>query len=142
MFQRVKLLVLLPLILLLGGCPKDPYRAAIQGSDDVSQSIHAAIKITASYYSVGTFNDKQKATAAKYFTIVTDCNMTFRKAVVDVHNAGQTGVQAFLPIADGFVVCVKNSAPVVADPKVENVLKAVDTTINGISLAVQGAKGK
>lgn len=136
-----QLLLLLPLILLISGCPKDPYRAAIQGSADVSQAVSSGIKITASYYSTGTFNDSQKATAAKYFTIVTDCNMAFRKAVVDVHNAGQTGVQAFLPIADSFVSCVKNSAPVTADQKVLNVLNATDTAIKGVEVAISSAKG-
>lgn len=137
--KRVALVLLLAVF--VAGCPKDPYRAAIQGSADVSNAVSAAIKITGSYYSGGLFNDAQKATAAKYFTIVTDCNMTFRKSVTDVHNAGQTGVSAFLPIADGFVTCVKNSAPVVDDPKVSGVLKAVDTAINGISLAISSAKG-
>lgn len=139
--RKILIAPLLLVLPLLSGCPKDPYRASIQGSSDVSQAVHSAIKITTSYYSTGTFNDAQKATAARYFTIVTDCNMTFRKSVVDVHSAGLTSVSAFLPIADGFVVCVKNSAPVVSDPKVSNVLKAVDTAINGISLAVSSAKG-
>ena len=127
--------------LFLMACTSDPYKAAIKGSSDVSQAVSSAIKITAAYYSAGTFSDAQKATAAKYFTIVTDCNLTFRKSVVDIHNAGKTGVQAFLPIADGFVSCVKNSAPVVSDQKVSNVLKAVDTAMNGISLAISNAKG-
>jgi len=139
--RRMVIPVLLLLIPLISGCPKDPYRAAIQGSADVSTAVSSGIKITASYYSSGTFNDSQKTTAAKYFTIVTDCNMTFRKAVVDVHNAGQTGAQAFLPIADSFVVCVKTSAPVTADPKVSNVLTAVDTAIHGIEVAISSAKG-
>jgi hypothetical protein len=124
------------------GCPRDPYRAAIQGSQDVSQSVSSAIKITAVYYSNGTFNDGQKATAAKYFTIVTDCNMAVRKAVTDVHNSGATGASAFLPIADSFVNCVRTSAPVSGDKTVANVLQSVDTAINGISLAVASAKGK
>lgn len=127
--------------IVLSGCPKDPYRAAIQGSADVSDAVSSGVKITAAYYAAGTFNDAQKTIAAKYFTIVTDCNMTFRKAVVDVHNAGQVGVQAFLPIADSFVMCVQTSAPVAADPPVQNVLKAVDTAIRGISVAVASAKG-
>lgn len=130
------------LAVFVAGCPKDPYRAAIQGSSDVSQAVSSAIKITSSYYSTGVFGDAQKATAAKYFTVVTDCNMSFRKAVTDVHNAGQTGVSAFLPIADSFVKCVKDSAPATSDSKLENVLKTVDTTINGISLAVSSAKAK
>lgn len=123
----------------LAGCPQDPYRAAIRGSADVSEAVSSGIKITASYYSSGTFNDSQKAAAAKYFTIVTDCNMTFRKAVVDVHNAGLTGVSAYLPIADSFVACTQNAAP--ADSKVQVALKAIDTAIRGISVAVANAKG-
>jgi hypothetical protein len=138
---RLQTLILLPLLLLLSGCPKDPYRAAMQGSSDVSQAVSSAIKITASYYSAGTFNDSQKATAAKYFTVVTDCNMTFRKAATDAHNAGLTLPAAFLPIADGFVNCVRTSAPLSNDVKVTNVLKAVDTAINGISAAIASAKG-
>lgn len=136
------LLLASPLLLAMAGCPKDPYRAAIQGSADVSQAVSSGIKVTASYYASGAFNDGQKATAAKYFTIVTDCNMTFRKAVTDVHNAGQTGVQAFLPIADSFVTCVKTSAPVTNDQKVLNVLNATDTAIKGIEVAISSAKGK
>lgn len=137
-----RFLGLLVAALLLVGCPiTDPYRAAIQGSSDVSQAVSSAIKITASYYNSGTFNDGQKATAAKYFTIVTECNTSFRNSVVNVHHSGQTGVQAFLPIADSFVSCVKNSAPVSADPKVANVFKAVDTAINGVSLAIASTKG-
>lgn len=139
--KRILVALVVPLLLLVSGCPKDPYRAAIQGSADVSQAVSSGIKITAQYYSAGTFNDGQKATAAKYFTIVTDCNFTFRHAVVDVHNSGQVGAQAYLTIADSFVTCVQNSAPVTADPKVANVLKAVDTAIRGISVAVASAKG-
>ena len=125
----------------MSGCPKDPYNASVKGSSDVSQAVSSAIKITASYYSAGTFNDGQKATAARYLTVVTDCNMTFRKNVVDVHTAGQVGIQAYLPIADGFVTCVQNSAPISSDPKVVNELKAVDSAIKGISIAISSAKG-
>lgn len=137
-----EMIFLTALVLLVAGCPRDAYRAAIQGSDDVSQAVHSAIKITGEYYSSGTFNDAQKATAAKYFTIVTDCNMSFRKAVMGAHNSGQTGAQAFLPIADSFVVCVKNAAPVATDQKLSDVLKLIDVSINGISLAISSAKGK
>lgn len=129
------------LAVLVGCTVKDPYRAAIRGSADVSEAVSSGIKITSQYYSSGTINDSQKAAAARYFTIVTDCNMTFRKTVTDVHNAGQTGVQAFLPIADGFVVCVKNSAPASTDPKVQSILSATDTAIHGVEVAIAAAKG-
>jgi hypothetical protein len=137
-----RIVFLIAFVLLVAGCPSDPYRAAIQGSDDVSQAVHSAINITATYYSNGTFNDAQKATAAKYYTIVTDCNMSFRKAVIGAHTAGQTVASAFLPIADSFVTCVKNSAPIASDQKVSDVLKVVDVSIQGISLAISNAKGK
>lgn len=125
----------------MAGCPKDPYRAAIQGSADVSQAVSSAVKITASYYSAGTINDAKKAQVASYLNLVTDCNLTFRKGITNVHNAGQTGVSAFLPVADGFVQCVAVQASVASDPKLSNILKAVDTAINGVSLAVASAKG-
>lgn len=125
----------------IAGCPKDPYRASIQGSDDVANGVSTGIKITAKYYSVGTFNDSQKAFAAKYLTVVTDCNITFRKSVTDVHNAGQVGIAAFLPIADGFVNCVNNSAPLSGEPKVQDALKIVDSAIRSISLAISNVKG-
>jgi hypothetical protein len=123
------------------GCPKDPYRAAIQGSSDVSQAVSSAVKITASYYTAGTINDAKKAQVAGVLNLVTDCNMTFRKAVTDVHNTGQTGVIAFLPVADSFVHCAQVSPQVMADPTAANILKAVDTAINGVAVAVANAKG-
>lgn len=125
----------------LAGCPKDPYRAAIQGSADVSQAVSSAVKITASYYSAGTINDSKKAAVAGYLNLVTDCNFTFRKGITDVHNAGQTGISAFLPVADGFVRCVAAQTSVTNDPQLSNILKAVDTAVNGVSLAVASAKG-
>src|SRR6266478_2356753 len=139
--SRSTTLLLLLLLLFLSGCPKDAYRASVQGSADVSQAVSSAIKITTAYYANGTINDGAKATVAKYLTIVTDCNMTFRKAVVDTHNAGQIGAGAFLPIANSFVTCAQGSAPVIGNVAVQNYLKAVETAINGIALAVQSAKG-
>lgn len=38
------LLLASPFLLAMAGCPKDPYRAAIQGSADVSQAVSAGIK--------------------------------------------------------------------------------------------------
>jgi len=125
----------------LAGCPKDPYRASIQGSSDVSQAVSSAVKITASYYSAGTINDAKKAQVAGVLDTVTNCNMTFRKAAVDAHNAGQSGVSAFLPIADSFVHCAQIAPQVKADPTAANILKAVDTAINGVEVAVASAKG-
>jgi hypothetical protein len=123
------------------GCPKDPYRASLQGSDDVSSAVHSAVKISATYYQAGTISDSQKATVANFLVTVTNCNMKFRGAAVTAHNAGQVGVSAFLPIADSFVQCAEADRSVMSDLKIYNILKAVDAGINGVSLAVASAKG-
>lgn len=133
--------LVLTLAFLSAGCPKDPYRASIQGSSDVSQAVSSALKITASYYSAGTINDAKKAQVAGVLDTVTNCNIIFRKAATDTHNAGQVGVAAFLPIADAFVHCAQISPQMKADQTAFNILKAVDTAINGVEVAVASAKG-
>lgn len=135
-------IVSLALIAMLAhGCTKDPYRAAIQGSADVSQAVSSAIKITTVYYSNGTINDSAKSTVASYLNLVTDCNMAFRKSVVSIHSSGATGKAAYLPVADVFVFCAASAPPLVNDATIQNYLKAVKTAIDGIALAVQSAKG-
>lgn len=139
--RLASLILVLTLAFLSAGCPKDPYNASVKGSADVAQAVSSAVKITASYYSTGKLNDQKKAAIAGVLNTVTDCNMIFRKAATDAHNAGQIGVAAFLPIADSFVHCAQISPQVLADPSVANILKAVDTSINGVSLVVASAKG-
>lgn len=121
------------------GCPKDPYRAALQGSDGVSNGVHEAIVTIGNLYSQGVASDSYKVAAARYLDGITDCNMIFRKTVVQTHNAGQTGAAAFLPIANAFVTCTEKQVP--PSGPADNVLKVVETAINGISLAIQNAKG-
>ena len=134
-------LAVLLVVFSMSGCPKDPYRASIQGSSDVSQAVSSAVKITANYYTAGTINDAKKAQVGAVLDTVTNCNMIFRKAATDTHNAGQVGVAAFLPIADAFVHCAQISPQMKADVTASNILKAVDTAINGVEVAVAGAKG-
>src|SRR5260370_4636391 len=121
----IPLLVTLALLSSAFGCPKDPYRASIQGSADVSQAVSSAVKITASYYSTGKLNDSKKALVANTLENVTNCNMTFRKAVVDTHNAGLVGVSACLPIADSFVQWASVTPQVMSDHSVVNILTTV-----------------
>lgn len=139
---RFKYLVLTLLLvsssLFITGCPKDPYTAALKGSDDVAAGVHQSIVTIGKLYSQGVADDAYKAAAGHYLGIVTDCNMSFRKSVVDVHNAGQVGVAAFLPIADSFVSCTQKALPP-GGPS--SALKAVDSAINGVKLAIASAKG-
>jgi hypothetical protein len=135
-------LIVFALCLAVVGCTTDPYTAAIKGSADVSQAVSSAVKITASYYTSGKLSDAKKSQIGSVLNVVTDCNTTFRKAVVDAHKAGQTGVTAFFPIANSFVVCAQMTPQIKSDPEAMNILKAVDTAVNGVSLAVSNAKGK
>ncbi len=121
------------------GCPKDPYRAAIKGSDDVSNGVHSAVVAIGKLYSQGVADDNYKAGASFYLNVITDCNMGFRKSVVDAHKSGAIGAQSYLPLADAFVSCGRRVVP----PKGpgQNYLQAVDTSINAIELAVASSKG-
>jgi hypothetical protein len=139
--KRIAILFVVAMaVLMTAGCPKDPYRASIQGSKEVSDGVAAAITITSSYYTSSAINDSQKAAIGNFLNTVTDCNIKFRASVVAAHNAGQTGISAFLPIADSFVQCAEVNRSVMSDLKVYNILKAVDTAINGVALAVASAK--
>lgn len=130
------------------GCPKDPYRAALQGSDDVASAVHAAIDITAAYYSTNKLTDAEKAMVASYLNNVTDSNMKFRHGVVTAHDSGVTGNAAYLALAQDFVNAVPTDPTAfryqsaAAQQEFSVVLGAVKAALNGISLAVQQAKSK
>lgn len=130
------------------GCPKDPYRASLAGSDDVASAVHAAINITTAYYSTNKLNDAEKAQIATYLNNVTDANMKFRHGVVTAHASGVTGPAAYLALAQDFINAVPTDPTAFryqsaeAQQEFSTVLGAVKTALNGISLAVQQAKSK
>jgi hypothetical protein len=137
----------LGLAVALSGCPKDPYRAAIQGSDDVAQAVSAAIPFIAQYYSAGKLNDQEKAQAAGYLQSVTQANQTFRHAVVAAHTSGVKGNASYVALAQAFV----NSVP--TDPRAFNykstdaqkqfntVLGAVKAALDAVVVVIQSGKG-
>jgi len=133
----------------LSGCPHDPYRASLLGSDDVSASVHAAIGITSSYYGDGLVDDNEKKVVATYLNTVTDANMDFRKCAVGAHTAGSLGQTPFLGCATAFVQQASATDPASfgfknakAQTTLKTYLQAITTAIKGISLAIQSAKGK
>jgi hypothetical protein len=146
--RRIALAFSVILAIAFAGCPKDPYRAALAGSDDVASAVHSAIKVTTDYYGTGKLNDAEKAIIAGYLNSVTDANMKFRHGAEEAHTTGVTGNAAYLALAQDFV----NAVP--ADPtafryfsadsqkKFAVVLGAVKTAISGITLAIQQAKAK
>jgi hypothetical protein len=145
-FAQVSFVVALALWLSAFGCPKDPYRASIKASDDVSQAVSKAIPFIGEYYTAGKLTDEEKANAAGYLTLVTTGNQTFRKNVNAAHAAGATGPAAYVAIAQAFV----NSVPtdplafryksVDAQNKFKEVLGAVKSILDGIVLVIQNSK--
>lgn len=145
--RLLRVVVLLPLVLLNSGCPKDPYRASLSGSAKIADAVHEVVQAEIEYYGMGKLTDEEKAITAGYLNAVTDANMKFRHGATDLHNRGVVGKQAYLDLAQVFV----NSVP--TDPlafgyknpdtqkKFNTVLGAVKTAINLISLTVQNAKG-
>lgn len=137
--MHIKFVAVLALALTFIGCPKDPYSAAIKGSDDVAEGVHQSVVAVGKLYSQGTVDDAYKVTAGHYLDVVTDCNMSFRKSAVTAHAAGQVGVQAYLPLADSFVQCTQKA--IKPTGTAQNILHALDTAINGVSAAIANAKG-
>jgi len=141
------MLVVLPLVLLLVGCPSDPYRASLSGSAKVADAVHEAVTAEIDYYGMGKVTDEEKAVVAGYLNAVTDANMRFRHGATDLHNQGVVGKAAYLALAQVFV----DSVP--TDPlafgyknpdtqkKFNTVLGAVKAAINLVSLTVSNAKG-
>jgi hypothetical protein len=144
--SKVVLLVLL--VLSASGCPKEPYRAALSGSDSVAASVHAAIDITSQYYSSNLVNDQEKKVVGEALQVVTESNMTFRSCATAYHNSGALGKSPYLACASSFVLKTASFDPTTfgfknakAQADLSNYLKAVKTAIDGVSLAVQSAKG-
>lgn len=145
--RLLTLVVLLPLILLNSGCPKDPYRASLSGSAKVSDAVAEAVKVATQYYGTGKLDDSEKAVVADYLTTVTNGNMKFRHGVEDLHAAGVVGAAQYIGLAQAFV----NSVP--TDPlafhyksadaqqKFSIVLGAVKTALNLIQTTIAQAKG-
>lgn len=142
------LLSLLAAVLLFSGCPKDPYRAALSASDDVANAVASTIKVSSDYYGAGKLNDNQKKEIADILTQVTNSNLKFRHGADALRAQGVVGKAAYLALATEFV----NSVPI--DPTAYHyfskdsqvlfyeVLNSVKIALNGITLAIQQAKGK
>lgn len=131
---------------ILSGC-KDPYRTALSSSAKVSDTVHEAIDATTQYYGSGKLTDTEKQNIANYLTTVTNANMKFRHSIVELHNSGVVGKAEYLGLAQAFIDSVPTDPLAFsykskdAQQKFTEVLGAVKTALNSISLAIQNAKG-
>lgn len=145
--KSLKLAGLLLSLVMMTACPKDPYNAALKGSADVADSVHSAIAIESDLYKQSVIDKPEKDIAAGYLRLVTDGNTAFRGCVVTAH-AAASKPENYLACANVFVEAVGKEDPAAfhfknaqAQAKLQTYLQAVKTAINGISLAIQNAKG-
>jgi hypothetical protein len=137
---------LIAALLLVAGCSHDPYTASIAASKTVSDSVSQAIPILEQYYSGGKLTDAEKANIANYLGAVTDANMKFRAAAVQLHNQGVTGPSAYVQLAAAFVNAVPTDPTAFAYHSADSqkefniVLGTVKAAVDGIAIIISNAK--
>lgn len=148
LYRIQSVIVLLAVVVSLSGCPKDPYRASLQGSDDVSQAVASSIKIATKYYGLGKFTDAEKSAVAGILNTVTVSNMKFRHDAVALNATGKAvGKAEYVGLAQAFLNAIPDDASQLhyysADSQklYYEVVGPLRTAINGIALAIQHAKG-
>lgn len=144
-YQRTRrflaLALLLPLLLVINGCPKDPYTAAMAGSKDVSDAVAGVLPVLQELERDKSISIAQTNEVLEYLIKVTKANQSFRVSVKQVHTSGQTGTVGYLNAADVFLLVVQNQQIVNLPPKIQPYLTAIETAIHGIEVAVANAKG-
>ena len=148
--QLAPLLFLLLLVPLLSGCPKDPYTAAMAASLDISNGVNDGLTVITQLEQDKLITQIETAKLATYLGNVTTLNGTFRTAVRSIHSANASSTKAaYIPAAQAFVTAASDPQTLAAlhvvnptaDAKVQAVLTAINTALNGIQLAINSAKG-
>lgn len=148
--RRLLVVPLLALVLVISGCPKDPYTASMAGSDDVANVVGDAIMVIGQLQTDKLVSPNEvQALATRLNTVVT-LNQQFRADVRQIHNTTPSaGKSAYINAAQVFVTNVNNTQFLqtvgvrdpVAQAKVQTVLLAIQTALNGIQTAINNAKG-
>ena len=141
--------LVLPLVLLLSGCPKDPYVASMAASSDVSNVVADAISITSQLQADNLITNQEVAGIASYLGSITTLNQTFRNSVKQIHSSGVTGKAQYLAAAQTFVTNATNTETLqalrivnpAAQKKVQIFVRAINTALTGIQTAINQAKG-
>jgi len=140
-----KIAVLLVCFSLCAGCSKDPYTASMQASLSVSDAVAQAIPIIQQLQTSNLITTEEAKQVYGYLQTVTVGNGVFRSTAKSLHASGTTSATAYLSAADTFVKGVDSPAVLasihISNPasqqKVMTYLQAIDTVLNGITLAIQ-----
>lgn len=146
----VIILVLLPL--LVAGCKDDAYTAAAKSTKAISDSTKTGIDTVETLYTSQSdirIDRGERDAVLGVLNNVTDLNIQFRTQVKTLHANPATSKAQYLQVASGFVssaqallnsgaLHVKNPS---AQAKLTSVFQAIQTALNGISIAIQNAKG-
>jgi hypothetical protein len=144
------LLLLAPLVLLTSGCPKDPYTAAMAASLDISNGVNDGLTVITQLQQDKLITQAEMAKVATYLGNLTTLNGKFRTTVKSIHSANASSIKAaYIPAAEAFVTAASDPATLAAlhvvnpaaEAKIQAVLTAINTALNGIQLAINSAKG-
>lgn len=138
------LLLLLPLV----ACSTDPYTASMKASLDVSNAVSDGIKVVATLQTDKVINAKEEADILGYLSSITTLNQKFRQDVRAVHSQSGTKTD-YLSAANIFVLSASDpqllAAVHVVNPKaqarVQLIVNAITTALEGIQAAINNAKG-
>jgi len=139
-----KIIPLLIACIFLAGCPKDPYRAAIQGSDTVAQSVKSAIDIAVDVHAAGLISDNEFGSTLHIVDYFNTVNAEFLSAVKQIHASGETGPAKYLETAAIMVDKAQRLSsggfPGISNDKVRTALLTIKTAIDGVALSIQKAR--
>lgn len=141
--------LMLVAVSLISGCAKDPYTASMAASLDVSNVVGDGVTILSELKKDGLLTQPEIVRFSGYLSSVTTLNGTFRADVKQLHATGAVGKAAYIAAAQTFInnandptvlaaVHVSNPA---AQAKVANVVKAIQTALDGIQTAINSASG-
>jgi hypothetical protein len=135
MFRRRIAVILLPLVLLLSGCP-DPYGACEKGALDIGNGIAAGMKATDQLRVAGKISVQEETNILGYLEFANTTNGAFGKCAQAAHTAGSKS-GSFTACAQVFSTALNDPTKLalihVSDPNTQTAVQAI---INGITAGV------
>jgi ribulose 1,5-bisphosphate synthetase/thiazole synthase len=133
----------------LAACQDDAYKAAARASDTIASSVSAGISVTSDLYAQKLITQAEKNGVATILLNITNANTEFRNQVKALHAKPAVTKADYLTAAGAFTQSVRNLLASgdlhVKDPnaqlKLDTVLKAIQTGVDGIAALITAAKG-
>lgn len=144
--------ILISVAITAQGCQDDTYTACAKATKDISDTVKTGIDVVQTLYTSTSdihIDKAERDGALGVLSNLTDLNIEFRSQVKTLH-ANPTAIKAdYLRMASSFVssaqgllasgaLHVKNEK---AQTRLNTVFETIKTALNGVTLAIQNAKG-